>query len=84
MVVFEAEELYWDVGTHRHVFYRDVRKLREDFLRVMEEGRKNHPDTWNPQSSEMALSVQAAGGKPQLPHPSQPNVAPSSAVSKAS
>jgi hypothetical protein len=40
MVVFEATELYWDVGSGRAVFYRDVRKVREDYLRVLEEGRK--------------------------------------------
>lgn len=77
MVVFEAEELYWDVGTKRPIYYRDVRKLREDFLRVMEEGRKNHPDTWNAAASEMALNVQASSRKTQA------NVAPSSAAPKA-
>ena len=76
MVVFEAEELYWDVGTHRDVYYRDVRKLREDFLRVMEEGRKNHPDSWNAAASEMALSVQT-----KSQHAVQPNVAPASKAS---
>lgn len=39
-VKFEAEELYWDVAAGRTVLYRDIRKLREDYLRVMEDGRR--------------------------------------------
>lgn len=46
-VVFEAEELYWDVEANRAVYFKDIIKLREDYLRVMMEARKNHPDTWN-------------------------------------
>jgi len=53
-VKFEAEELYWDVAAGRAVLYRDIRKLREDYLRVMEDGRRNHPDTWNAVTQQMA------------------------------
>lgn len=45
-VVFEAEELYWDFRSGRPIIYSDVKKVREDYLRVLEELRKNHPDTW--------------------------------------
>lgn len=62
-VIFEAEELYCDFGAGRNVFYRDIRKLREDFLRVMEEGRKNHPDTWNASAKDVAAGVRTSGGK---------------------
>lgn len=57
-VKFEAEELYWDVAAGREVLYRDIRKLREDYLRVMEDGRRNHPDTWSTAAQQMAASVQ--------------------------
>jgi hypothetical protein len=46
-VIFEAEELYWDVNAERKVWFKDIIKLREDYLRVMEDARRNHPDTWN-------------------------------------
>lgn len=60
-VKFEAEELYWDVAAGRKVLYRDIRKLREDYLRVMEDGRRNHPDTWNGAAQQVAAGVQSAG-----------------------
>jgi len=61
---FEAEELYWDVAAGRTVLYRDIRKLREDYLRVMEDGRRNHPDTWNAASQQIvANGVHAFAGK---------------------
>ncbi|EMC96271.1 hypothetical protein BAUCODRAFT_147904 [Baudoinia panamericana UAMH 10762] len=56
-VIFEAEELYWDVGASKPVLYKDVKKLRTDFLRVMEEARKNHPDTWNSISQGVATGL---------------------------
>jgi hypothetical protein len=60
-VKFEAEELYWDVAAGRTVLYRDIRKLREDYLRVMEDGRRNHPDTWNAVTQQMAGAHSFAG-----------------------
>jgi hypothetical protein len=60
-VKFEAEELYWDVVAGRSVLYRDIRKLREDYLRVMEDGRRNHPDTWNAAAQQVAAGVHTAG-----------------------
>ncbi|KAK0306173.1 hypothetical protein LTR01_006521 [Friedmanniomyces endolithicus] len=67
-VMFEAEELYWDVGADRAVFYKDVKKVREDFLRVTEEARRNHPDTWNPVATGIAAGVKggSAGQKTSL------------------
>ncbi|KAK1072000.1 hypothetical protein LTR74_002830 [Friedmanniomyces endolithicus] len=58
-VMFEAEELYWDVGADRAVFYKDVKKVREDFLRVTEEARRNHPDTWNSSATQVAAGVKS-------------------------
>ncbi|KAK4580398.1 hypothetical protein LTR86_000601 [Recurvomyces mirabilis] len=72
-VRFEAEELYWDVGADKEVKYKDVKKLREDFLRVMEEARRNHPDTWNSFSSGVAQGIKTAPGKkPTLSPAAQP------------
>lgn len=51
-VVFEAEELYWDFRSGRPIIYSDIKKIREDYLRVMEEMRKNHPDTWTNAASQ--------------------------------
>lgn len=62
-VTFEAEELYWDVGADRQVYFRDIVKLREDYLRVMEEARRNHPDTWNSTATGIAQGVQSKTGK---------------------
>lgn len=44
-IVFEAEELYWDARSGRPVLYKDVKKLREDYLRVLERARQRHPDS---------------------------------------
>lgn len=51
-VVFEAEELYWDFRSGRPIIYSDIKKIREDYLRVLEEMRKNHPDTWTNAASQ--------------------------------
>jgi hypothetical protein len=53
-VIFEAHELYWDVAAGRCVLYKDVKKIREDYLRVLEDQRRNHPDTWNAASNDAA------------------------------
>ena len=76
-VLFEAEELYHDVGAGRQVLYSDIRKVREDYLRVMDEENKNHPDTWNaatPDATQGAKGLggkteQMANGKPTAPSP---------------
>lgn len=71
-VIFEAEELYWDMRSGRTVLYKDVKKVREDYLRVLEEQKRNHPDAWNSVTSNMAQgpakakeggSAGAGGGK---------------------
>ena len=62
-VIFEAEELYWDARSGRPVLYRDVKKVREDYLRVLEQQRKNHPDTWNSQTDETGQGARKDGKK---------------------
>nr|POE93048.1 hypothetical protein CFP56_64155 [Quercus suber] len=71
-VVFEAHELYWDVGADRPVFYRDVRKVREDYLRVLEQARRNHPDTWNETTLGIAQSVRHTSAATTANAPSRP------------
>lgn len=56
-VVFEAEELYWDFRSGKAIFFSDIKQLREDYLRVMEEMRRNHPDTWTDAATETAKPV---------------------------
>jgi hypothetical protein len=60
-VIFEAEELYWDVGADKPVRYKDVKKIREDYLRVETENSKNHPDTWNTIASGIGGGVKTGG-----------------------
>ena len=63
-VVFEAEELYWDVAADHEVYYRDIRKLREDYLRVLQEARTSHPDTFNSTANKLAKGIRvSATGK---------------------
>lgn len=62
-VVFEAEELYWDFRSGRPIIYSDIKKIREDYLRVMEEMRKNHPDTWTNTASQAASTHRGRGGR---------------------
>ena len=58
LVLFEAEELYWDVAADRPVLYKDIKKLREDFLRVRAEARRNHPDSWTSKADDIAKGLQ--------------------------
>lgn len=60
-VVFAAEELYWDMRSGRAVLYKDVKKVREDYLRVMEEAKRNHPDAWNSFTSSTTQGPTKAG-----------------------
>ncbi|KAI7144657.1 hypothetical protein KC344_g5177 [Hortaea werneckii] len=60
-VAFEAEELFWDVRANRAVYFRDIVRLREDFLRVMEDARNHHPDTWNGTTMSIAEGVELQG-----------------------
>lgn len=46
-VVFEAEELFWDVRAERAVYFRDVVRLREDFWRAVEEAGRGRPEVWD-------------------------------------
>ncbi|OQN98230.1 hypothetical protein B0A48_15506 [Cryoendolithus antarcticus] len=61
-VKFEAEEMYWDFQAGRRVCYGDVRKLRDNFVRVMDEARRNHPDTWNSDAIDIAQGIRARAG----------------------
>ncbi|KAI4725991.1 hypothetical protein E4T49_06285 [Aureobasidium sp. EXF-10728] len=45
-VVFETEELYWDARAGREVDFGDVERLRDAYVAVVEDARKNHPDVW--------------------------------------
>ncbi|KAF2165108.1 hypothetical protein M409DRAFT_67394 [Zasmidium cellare ATCC 36951] len=67
-VLFEAEELYWDVAADRPVLFKDIKKVREDYLRVLVAARKNHPDNWIGAANEIAQGVSASTkGKGQAP-----------------
>lgn len=65
-VLFEAEDLYADVGAGREVCFRVIVKLREGLLRVIEDSTRNHPDTWNSTATGIAGGVRV-GGKNQKP-----------------
>lgn len=60
-VLFEAEELYWDVAADRPVLFKDIKKVREDFMRVKMAARKNHPDSWTTAANETAQGVSVKG-----------------------
>lgn len=60
-VVFEAQELFWDFRSGRPIIYSDIKKIREDYLRVLEELRRNHPDTWTNAASQAAKAHRGRG-----------------------
>ncbi len=60
-VVLAAEELYWDARTGRPILYEDIKKIREDYLKVLEEQKRNRPDAWNSLSKSLAEPI--ASGK---------------------
>ena len=62
-IMFEAEELYTDVKSGRPVLYKDVKKLRTDYLRVLEQARQHHPDAWNAVDELTQTSNNRAAGK---------------------
>lgn len=62
-VIFEADELYWDFQAGMPVLFKDVKKVREDYLRVLDEERRNHPDAWNSITNKMEQGVQKVEGK---------------------
>lgn len=57
-MLFAAEELYWDVAADKPVLFQDIKKVREDYMRVLLEARKNHPDSWTGATSQMIQGVQ--------------------------
>lgn len=42
------------MAADRPVMYKDIKKLREDFLRVLLEARRNHPDSWTGKANDIA------------------------------
>jgi len=45
-VIFEAEELFWDFKSGRTILFRDIVKIREAYMKILEQARRNHPDVW--------------------------------------
>ena len=70
-VLFEAEELYWDVHARRKVYYSDVKKVREDYLNVLEEANKNHPDTWNSTTAQIGQATERTEEKTRIANASK-------------
>lgn len=60
-VLFEAEELYWDVAADRPVLFKDVKRLRENYMAVKVAANKNHPDSWTSAASEIAQGISVKG-----------------------
>lgn len=62
-VLFEADELYWDVNAGRNVIFSDIKKLREGYLKVVSDAQKNHPDFWqeSPQAQETGKGATGSG-----------------------
>ena len=59
-VILQADELYWDVGAGREVTYENVKKIRDAYSAVLEDARRNHPDTWNSASLPLAQGLTKA------------------------
>ncbi|CAK4034384.1 Hypothetical predicted protein [Lecanosticta acicola] len=53
-VLFAADELYWDAAAGKNILYKDIKKVREDYLSVLAEARKNHPDSWTSAANTIA------------------------------
>lgn len=62
-VIFAAEELCDDMKTGHEVFFKDVKKIREDYLRVLEDQRQNNPDMW--QAASVRNIEQGVGRAPK-------------------
>ena len=56
-VLLAADELIVDVRTKHDVFYKDVKKIREDYLRVLEDQRQNNPDMWQAAAKDIEQGV---------------------------
>ena len=61
-VLFAADELFWDMRTGREILYKDIKKIREDYLRVLQEQRNNNPDMWQ-QAAKIEQGVTHAPAK---------------------
>lgn len=66
-VLFAADELFWDMKTGREILYKDIKKIREDYLRVLQEQRDNNPDMWQAGAKRMEEGVSQTA--PQAPRP---------------
>lgn len=60
-VIFEIDEMYWDVQTGRQVLFKDIKKIREKYLTALAQERQNHPDVWN--DAVAAIGANAAMAK---------------------
>ena len=66
-VLFAADELFWDMKTGREVLYKDIRKIREDYLRVLEEQRRNNPDVWQGAARDIEQGTSSVPRAPRGP-----------------
>ena len=62
-IILDADEMYWDVRGGRQVSYNDVKRLRDAYAGVLEDARRNHPDTWNAATLSVA-QVPTRAGRP--------------------
>ncbi|KAH0370671.1 hypothetical protein KCU65_g2284, partial [Aureobasidium melanogenum] len=72
-VVFETEELYWDARAGREVDFADVENLRNAYVAVVEDARKNHPDVWtsSPVPVRVKTGLSGKGMQMQMPGAAQ-------------
>ncbi|KAG9951762.1 hypothetical protein KCU85_g2620, partial [Aureobasidium melanogenum] len=72
-VVFETEELYWDARAGREVDFADVERLRDAYVAVVEDARKNHPDVWtsSPVPVRVKTGLSGKGTQMQMPGAAQ-------------
>ncbi|KAI5210247.1 hypothetical protein AUEXF2481DRAFT_25107 [Aureobasidium subglaciale EXF-2481] len=66
-VVFETEELYWDARAGREVDFADIERLRNAFVAVVEDARKNHPDVWTSSPVPVRVKTGLSGKGMQMP-----------------
>ncbi|KAK6007482.1 hypothetical protein QM012_004296 [Aureobasidium pullulans] len=70
-VVFETEELYWDARAGRDVDFADVERLRDAYVAVVEDARKNHPDVWTSSPVPVRVKTGLSGKGMQMPGAAQ-------------
>lgn len=60
-VLFEFEELYFDKIAGNPILFKDIKKLREDYLRVLQSEKLNHPDTWTESANNISQGPKQMG-----------------------